>query len=283
MKKVILSSLLCFSMFAQGQVQTPKASPKSKVQQTVGLTDITISYSRPSINERVIFGGLIPFGERWRLGANENTKFQTTDDLSFEGGTLKKGTYALYAIPNKDNWTLEFYADTTNWGMPDKWDEQKVVLRLKSGIEKPIMTTENLTIGIEKMEFNGAELAISWEQMNVRFPFTINTRAKVITSIDQTMKSKNISANDYYAAANYFYSEKLDLKQALEWSEKAVQLKGENAYWMTRLFAQLKAANGDFEGAIKTALISIEAAEKDGDANYIRMNQASIEEWSKKK
>ena len=82
----------------------------------------------------------------------ENTKFQTSDDLDFEAGILKAGTYALFATPNADHWILEFYSDTTNWGMPEKWDEQKVALRLKAAIEKPRMTVENLTIGIEKME-----------------------------------------------------------------------------------------------------------------------------------
>lgn len=283
MKKVIFSSLLCMSMFAQGQVQTPKASPLASVEQRVGLTDIRISYSRPAVNNRVIFGELIPFGQKWRLGANENTKFQTTDDLIFETGILKAGTYSLFATPNSDSWILEFYTDTTNWGLPEKWDEQKVALRVRSIIEKPRMTAENLTIGIEKMESNGAELVISWEEMNVRFSFTINTRAKVLASIDKTMKSNSISADDYYKAASYYFAEQLDMKQALSWAEKAVAEKGPSAYWMTRLLAQLKAANGDYKGAMETAKNSMMEAEKDGDKNYVKMNQQSIEEWSKKK
>jgi len=255
----------------------------AKVQQRVGLTDITISYSRPSVNNRVIFGELIPFGEKWRLGANENTKFQTSDDLNFEAGILKAGTYALFATPNVDHWTLEFYSDTSNWGMPEKWDQQKVALILRSGIEKPRMTVENLTIGIENMEFNSAELVISWEEMNIRFPFTVNTKEKVIASINKTMASKTISADDYYKSASYYYTEQLDMKQALSWAEKAVAEKGPSAYWMTRLLAQLKAANGDYKGAMETAKNSMIEAEKDGDQNYVKMNQQSMEEWSKKK
>jgi hypothetical protein len=283
MKKVILSCVIFICGIANSQVLTPKASPLAKVQQRVGLTDITISYSRPSVNNRMIFGGLIPFGEKWRLGANENTKIQTSDDLNFETGILRAGTYALYAIPNVDHWTLEFYSDTTNWGMPEKWDEQKVVLILRSGLEKPRMTVENLTIGIEKMEFNSAELVISWEEMNIRFPFTVNTKEKVIASINKTMASETIAADDYYKSASYYYTEQLDMKQALSWAEKAVAEKGPSAYWVSRLLAQIKAANGDFKGAIETAKISLAEAEKDGDQNYVKMNQQSIEEWSKKK
>jgi len=227
MKKVILSCVIFICGIANSQVLTPKASPLAKVQQRVGLTDITISYSRPSVNNRMIFGGLIPFGE--------------------------------------------------------KWDEQKVVLILRSGLEKPRMTVENLTIGIEKMEFNSAELVISWEEMNIRFPFTVNTKEKVIASINKTMASETIAADDYYKSASYYYTEQLDMKQALSWAEKAVAEKGPSAYWVSRLLAQIKAANGDFKGAIETAKISLAEAEKDGDQNYVKMNQQSIEEWSKKK
>jgi hypothetical protein len=282
MKKIILIGFVCLSYVTNAQVITPKASPIGKVEQKVGLTDISISYSRPAVNGRIIFGDLLPFGERWRLGANENTKFRTSDDLNFESGILKAGTYALYATPFVDHWELEFYTDTTNWGMPEKWEDVKVALKLRAGLEKPRTTAENLTIGIEKMEFNSAELVISWDEMNVHFPFTVNTKEKVLASIEQTMKSKNITANDYHAAASYYFTEQLDLKQALAWSEKAVEMKGPSAYWMTRLKAQLQAANGDIKGAMETAKNSMQEAEKDGDLNYVRMNKVSIEEWRKK-
>lgn len=276
-------SLMSLSLFTQAQVQTPKASPLAKVEQRVGLTDISISYSRPAVNHRIIFGDLLPYGTRWRLGANENTKFRANDDLTFSSGVLKAGTYSLFATPNIDHWVLEFYSDTTNWGLPEKWDESKVVLILKTGLEKPRMATENLTISIENMEFNGADLVVAWDEHLVRFPFTVNTKVKVLESIDKTMKSKSASANDYHAAASYYFSENLDLKQALEWSKKAVELKGPSAYWMTRLKAQLQAANGDIKGAMETAKLSLQEAKKDGDENYVRMNQQSIDEWSKKK
>ena len=100
MKKIILSSFICISLFTQAQVQTPKASPVAKVEQRVGLTDIRISYSRPAVNERKIFGELIPFGERWRLGANENTKITTNDELIF-GSEVWKPILKFNEIINK--------------------------------------------------------------------------------------------------------------------------------------------------------------------------------------
>lgn len=283
MKKVIFSSLLCLSMFAQGQLQTPKASPKSKVQQTVGLTEISITYSRPAVKDRTIFGGLIPYGEMWRLGANENTILRTSDVLIFNSDTLKAGAYALYARPFEGAWEIIFYNDTTNWGLPEKWDDSKISFRGKAVVEKYPIIQENLLIGIENISANSGEIKFSWENYAASLPFTLNTKEKVMASIKKTMSSKSISADDYYKAASYYFAEQLDMKQALSWAEKAVAEKGPSAYWMTRLLAQLKAANGDYKGAMETAKNSMMEAEKDGDKNYVKMNQQSIEEWSKKK
>ncbi len=283
MKKVIFSSFLCLSIFVQGQVQTPKASPVGKVEQRVGLTDISISYSRPAVNGRKIFGELIPFGVRWRLGANENTKITTSDALIFGSDTLRAGSYALFATPNSDSWVIDFYTETTNWGLPEKWETSNVALTVNAKVKKMPMFTENLSISIDNMEFNSAVLSITWDKAQVSIPFTLNTKEKVLASIEKVLSASTVTANDYNQAASYYFAEQIDMKKALEWSTKAVEIKGVSAYWMSRLKAQLQAANGDYKGAIETAKISMEAAEKDGDQNYVKMNQQSIEEWSNKK
>jgi hypothetical protein len=131
------------------------------------------------------------------------------------------------------------------------------------------------------LKSSSAKITLTWAQTKVTLPFTLDTKTKVLASIDKTMAGP--SANDYHAAATYYFNENLDLKKALEWSTKAVELRGPSAYWMTRLKAQLQAANGDFKGAIETAKISIEAAKADGDDAYVRANEKSIEEWSKKR
>ncbi|MBP5995322.1 MAG: DUF2911 domain-containing protein [Crocinitomicaceae bacterium] len=283
MKKLILSSFVCISLFTQAQVQTPKASPVAKIEQRAGLTDITISYSRPAVNGRKIFGELIPFGVRWRLGANENTKITTSDVLIFGSDTLQAGTYALFATPNQDSWAIDFYTETTNWGLPEKWETSKVALTVIAKVKKMPMVTENLSISIDNMEFNSAVLSITWDKTQISLPFTLNTKEKVLASIEKVLSASVVTANDYNQAASYYFTEQIDMKKALEWSTKAVEMKGVSAYWMTRLKSQIQAANGDLKGAIETAKISLAEAEKDGDQNYVRMNQLSIEEWSKKK
>ena len=130
MKKLLFINAVGLSVSLNAQVLTPKASPVAKLQQKVGLADIQIDYSRPGAKGRVIFGDLIPYGQMWRLGANENTKVTSSEALIFGKDTLKAGTYALFAKPGQTNWELYFYADYSNWGLPEPWDAKKVVLQV---------------------------------------------------------------------------------------------------------------------------------------------------------
>jgi hypothetical protein len=280
MKRIILLSFAFLAINLNAQITTPKASPLAKIEQKVGLADITISYSRPGKKDRVVFGDVVPFGEIWRFGANENTKITSSESLIFGKDTLKAGTYAIFTKPTKDSWEVYFYTETTNWGTPEKWDDNKVALKLKTPVTNLNDVVENLTISLDNLQNSGATLQFSWDKTRINLPFALNTKDKVLASIKKTMDGP--TANDYHQSANYYFQEKLDLKQALIWSSKAVELRPE-AYWMSRLKAQLQAANGDYKGAIETAKISITAAEKDGDQNYVKMNKTSIEEWSKKK
>lgn len=281
MKKIILYALLLFPLVSIGQVVTPKASPGAKFQQKVGLADIQIEYSRPGAKGRVIFGDLIPYEQIWRLGANENTKITCSEALIFGKDTLKAGTYALFAKPGKEKWMLYFYKDFSNWGLPDNWDANNVAIEVSAAVKNTQDFQENFEISLDALTNNGGQITFAWERTKVILPFTLNTQTKVLASIDKTMAGP--SANDYHAAATYYFNENLDLKKALEWSTKAVEMRGPSAYWMTRLKAQLQAANGDYKGAIETAKLSMEAAKADGDNAYVVSNQKSIEEWSKKR
>lgn len=281
MKKLLLIIAVGLTASFNAQVLTPKASPVAKLQQKVGLADIQIDYSRPSVNGRVIFGELIPYGQMWRLGANENSKITSNEALIFGKDTLKAGTYALFAKPGQSNWEFYFYTDHSNWGLPEKWEDAKVALKVNASADISKEFTENLTIQLEELKSSSAKITLAWAQTKVTLPFTLDTKTKVLASIDKIMAGP--SANDYHQAASYYYNEKLELKKALEWSTKAVELRGPSAYWMTRLKAQLQAANGDFSGAIETANISIAAAKADGDDAYVLANQKSIDEWSKKR
>ena len=265
----------------ESQVNTPKLSPVSTVTQELGMGEIEINYSRPSKRERVIFGDLVSYDEVWRLGANKNTTFQTSEDLYFGSDTLFSGKYALYAIPKKQTWELIFYTEASNWGTPDEWDESKVALRFSVGLKLLENDVETLTISIDNLTTSAASLNISWGRVNISAPFSMDTKTKVLENINDVLAGP--SGNDFYRAAKYYFAEKIDKELALEWIGKAVEKRGVEAFWMTRLQAQIMAWNGQYKMAIEMAQISIKAASDQGNDTYVRMNEASIAEWKKMK
>lgn len=282
MKKVLsIFFLLNLGFTLNAQIQGPKASPLAKVEQKVGLTDVKIEYSRPSKNARVVFGDVVPFNELWRTGANENTKITFSDAVVFGSDTLKAGTYAVFTKPAVEFWEVIFYTDATNWGAPDEWDETKVAYRVNAKVTNLTDVVETFTISLDNFTTKQADLNFSWDKTRATVKFEVPTNTKMETSINKTMSGP--SANDYYAAAEFYYKEKKDLKKALEWATKAVELKGEEAFWVLRMKSLIQADLGDFKGAIETAKRALASAEKAENKTSIEMNKASIEEWSKKK
>ena len=282
MKKILsVLFLMNLGFSVNAQIQAPKLSPIATVEQRVGLTDIKIEYSRPSKSNRTVFGEVVPFNEIWRTGANENTKITISDPIIFGKDTLKTGTYAIFTKPTASNWEIIFYSDITNWGTPDEWDENKVVLKVSSPVVVLNDVVETFTIGIDNITTKTANLNFSWDKTRASVPFAVPTDLKMAASIEKVMAGP--TASDYHASADFYFKEKKDLKKALEWSTKACELKGDDAFWMLRLKSQIQAELGDYKGAIETAKKSLVAAEKAKYQAYIDMNNASIEEWSKKK
>lgn len=274
----LLSMLL--TLTANAQLNVPKASPLCTYSQRVGLTDIVLSFSRPAVNNRRIFGDLIPFDAYWRLGANENTKITTNDMLIFGKDTLAAGTYAIFAKPGQEQWTIAFYRDYNNWGLPDPWDAKKVVFECTAPIQWQANKTENLTLGIDEIGNNGALLFMAWDNARVNFSFRVNTLPKVKSSIEKVMAGP--TANDYHAAAKYYYDEKINDEKALEWVDLAIKARPE-AYWMLRTKSLIQASLGLYKEAVVTAELCMKLAEADGDSAYVSQCRNSIAEWKKKK
>jgi tetratricopeptide (TPR) repeat protein len=280
MKYLFTSAYLLSFWMIFSQVIAPKASPSSRLEQRVGLTDITITYSRPSVNGRIIFGDLVPYNEYWRLGANESTKLTCTDILIFGKDTLKAGTYAVYAKPSATEWQVAFYTEYGNWGMPQKWDESKVAFTVKTPVINVHDKVENLTIDINNMDNDGGDIVIAWDKVKIQIPFSVSVKEKVLASIKKVMSGP--TANDYHTAAKYYLEEKIDDKQALEWVEKAITMRPE-AYWMLRTKSLIQASLGKYNEAISTAEQCIKLAEADGDTAYVSQCKNSIADWKKRK
>ena len=281
MKAIIIGLFLFTTTSLCAQIKTPSLSPSAKIEQKVGLTDIVINYSRPGKRERIIFGELVPFGEIWRTGANKNTLISFSDAVIFGTDTLAKGEYSIYTLPNEKEWDIIFYETTDNWGNPDEWKEELIVLKLSVDLSTLNDEVETFTISLDNLTTKSAVLSFSWDHIKASVKFDVPTDQKVEAAIEKVMGGP--SANDYYNAADHLLTEKKDLEKALEWISKAVELRGEEAFWMTYKKALIQAELGDYKGAIESSKLSMKAAEAANYQSYIDRNKVAIEKWSKKK
>jgi hypothetical protein len=281
MKKIILGLVLSFlSVGMNSQVKTPQSSPKAVVSQMVGLTEVELEYSRPSAKGRTVFGNLVPFGSMWRTGANANSTISFSEDVVIDGKSLKKGKYAIFTIPKVDSWEVLFYSKTDNWGNPEDWNEADVALRTNVKPEFLNRNVESFTIEINNLDNNFAHLNLIWEKTLVAVKFEVPTQKMAMASIEKTLAGP--TAGDYFSSAQYFFQSNGDLNKALEYCNKALELNKDKPFWYTRLKSLIQAKLGDYKGAIETAKVSLLASSNAKNNDYIKMNQDSILEWSKK-
>lgn len=284
MKKIIFFIVAVIANFTiEAQVKTPQPSPKSTLNQTVGLTEVVVEYSRPSAKGRVVFGDLVPFGKIWRTGANANSTVSFSDDVTIGGKTLKKGKYAIYTLPKADVWEVDFYSTTDNWGTPENWDENKVAV---SVMVDPIMlgnNVETFTIAVNNITNDSATLDISWEKTMVSVKFEVPSHKMAMASIEKVLAGP--TAGDYFSSAQYLLQSNGDLNKALEYINKAVAMTKPGTdvpFWYLRQKSLIQAKLGDKAGAIETAKLSLAGATKEKNDDYVKMNNDSIKEWSKK-
>ncbi len=280
MKKNLLLAAMFILMgvlFIEAQMSAPASSPASKLVQTVGLTDVTIEYSRPSMRGRTIFGadGLVPYGNIWRTGANLATKISFSKDVQVEGKDLKAGSYAILTKPGASQWAIHFYKHESNsFGYYIDKTPEAVINATPTQLP---FALETFTFNIDNLKNDGATIQIAWENIVVPFNISVWTDKEVMASIDRVMAGP--SSNDYFTAASYYHDEGKDLNKALEWINKATS--GDNpAFWQVRKKALILADMGKKSEAIEAAKWALELAKKAGNDDYIRMNEKSIKEWS---
>ncbi len=263
------------------KITTPQPSPKATVEQRVGLTDISVEYSRPGVKGRAVFGDLVPFGKTWRTGANSNTKVTFSSDVSIDGQTLNAGSYGLYTVPNENSWEIIFYSESDNSGVPRDWDDTKIVAKTSVEVYSMPMNVETFTITFDDVSSTSAVIGLLWEKTYVGIKFEVPTDKLVSETIDAVMAASP-EAGDYYNAAIYYRQQELDIKKANEWMEKAMSLTENPAFWQLRQQSLIYAKMGDTEKAIAVAEKSLELSKKAGNEAYIKMNTQSLAEWSVK-
>lgn len=282
MKKNFLS-LFLVGAFAIGyaQVKTPQPSPSATVKQTIGLSEVSVEYSRPSANERKVFGNLVPMNQVWRTGANGSTDITFANEASFNGIKVLAGKYALYTIPSANEWEIVLYKDTEQWGAPKELKAEEIVAKTKVKAEKNPLFVETFSIGFNDLKTDRANLILSWENTMVKVPIVMDSKKEVLESINTTLGKKEAKASDYNQAAGYYFQEKMDLRKALEYSTKANEMQPD-IFYMLKLKAEIQAANGMKKEAIETAKKSMDLAKKASNDDYVKMNADNIAKWNKK-
>jgi Protein of unknown function (DUF2911) len=274
MKKLFVTAIAVFTLFiARAQLTTPQPSPTQTIKQNFGLSSVELSYSRPGIKGRKIFGDLVPFGKVWRTGANSATTLTFGDDVIIGGTKITAGKYGLLTIPDKDKWTLIIskQVDVTS---PAAYKQDQDVVRIDV---KPMDMNEKMetfTMQFANVKSGSCELYIMWDKTAVSLPITTDTESKVMNQIDQLMNKDN---RPYYTAALYYLENGKDLNLALAWFDKAVEQQPD-AYWVQHQRANCLAKLGRKDEAKAAAEKSKALAITAKNDDYVRLNDKLLEQ-----
>lgn len=261
----------------QAQLKVPAPSPSQTLKQAVGLSEITIEYSRPSAKGRVIYGDVVPFGKIWRTGANAATKITFGEDVKVEGNAVTAGTYALYTVPNKDNWEVMLYKDLSLGGNVADYKKENEVARFTVKSKTVSDKVETFTIDVADVASNSANIELSWEKTKVVFSVTADIDSKIMKSIESNVINDN---RPYFQAASYYYDNNKDLAKASEWADKAIAA-NPKAFWIVLLKAKIQAKQNDKKGAVATAEQVIALATEAKNDDYVAMAKKLIAENKK--
>jgi len=261
--------------FCYGQrLKTPTLSPFSKISQQVGLTEVTLQYSRPSAKGRVVFGELVPYDKVWRTGANRATRITFKEVAKIGGKKIQPGEYAIYTIPNQGYWTIIIHANTSLRSIAGgAYKPSNDVFRFELVPEKNNNYVETFTCQFSEVKTNSLMLDITWENTLISIPIEVEVDKKIESQMQVFMKnSEKIPHRTYFEAAQYYSNNGKDLKDALNFIDSALNKSPENFRYGLLKAKILAKMNND-----KEALVIIEAAnnwaKNKNNANYIEQTK----------
>lgn len=275
MKHQLLILALLGALTAHAQLRLPAQSPSATLKQAIGLTELEISYSRPSMRERQIFGpeALLPHGAPWRVGANAATKITLSDQVSVDGTLLPEGAYTLLAWPGPKTWRLSWYAyDSTDWTV---YMDLKPVLELEIPIVKNNTEVETLEFRFQEVSMNSAVLLIEWERIQVRIPLRVDEEKKIARALKRSLNGP--SQFDYYFAALYLHESQTDLERALTYIQKVTDSDTAQFFQVSRE-AMILNDLGQTQAAKKVAQRGLELSQKAGNNDFVRINRKIIDQ-----
>ena len=273
---VVVGSGLFLSTGAPAQspkVDFPSPSPLSTLKQRVGLTDIEIVYSRPSAKGRPVYGGLVPYGQVWRTGANGSTTISFSTPVKLNDTEIPAGKYSLFTIPGENEWTIIINKDTKS--SPFAYNASNDVARITSPAVQIAENIESFSIMVNAIRDDSARIDLIWEHTAVPIRLTLDLVGTVVPQIDAAMAASD-GQKPYYQSAMFYYDHGLDMQKAKTWIEAIKP--GDETYYIDNLKARILAKTGDKEGAIAAAKRSSElAAKTPGAGGYLKLNQDLID------
>ena len=277
LKTIFILLMLGISLASFAQINLPAISPSVKITQNIGLTTAELSYSRPSLYGRGLFGaqGILVLGEKWRTGANATTKVTFSKDVELNGRILSKGSYALLSTPQEDSWTFHFYSFEA--GAYTQFLKQVPLLEITVPIEKMKDSVETLSIHFEAIKMQSAELVLKWANYKVAIPIQLDEHESILANIKRELSGP--SNFDYFQAALYLHETQTDLSLALTYIRKATQSDHAQFFQVYREALILRDLHKNAE-AIEAAKRSLELSKKAGNDDLARLSQRIIDELS---
>lgn len=276
MKKIILSIATAAFLFlgsniAQAQVKLPPASSTQTITQGLGIKNIALTYQRPNVNNRVVFGGLVPYNEVWRTGANHIPSITFEEEVVVQGNKVPAGTYGIFTIPTTKDWTIILSKNAKQWGAY-QYKQEDDLLRFAVPSQALQSKVETFTMQFEDVTTTSTKLTLAWDKVKVGFSITTDQSKEIMASIEEAMRTDK---KPYFQAAQYYFNNNLDSKKAAEWikaadegNTKAPHIK----YWKSRILAKA----GDKAGAKKAAEEGIAMAKAANNPEYIKLNTQAL-------
>lgn len=272
LKLMVAGALAVQLTTANAQLQLPQPSPKASIMQQVGLTDITIDYSSPAVKGRVIWGELVPYDQLWRAGANAATKITFSKDVTIEGVSVAKGSYSIFMIPSKEQWTVIINKDVN--ASTDSYSAEKDVVRIKTNATALTENVERLTYTFSDFSEEMTTVNLNWEKVRVSFKVNCATSKQAAENIDRALGATWMQYNN---AARYYYDQK-DYNKALEYVNQSLSLS--NQWFNNWVKAQILAAKGMTKDAYAYALKAKELGDKNPEGFFFKNQvEKALEEW----
>jgi hypothetical protein len=266
-----LAVLVATSVFAQ--VRTPRPSPNASLTQTVGVTDITIKYSRPGVKGRAIWGGLVPYDQVWRTGANEATTISFSDDVTINGQKLAKGTYAFFTIPGREQWTLVFNKQGEQWGAFN-YDKAQDALRIQvKQEESPFF--EWMSFDVDEMTTDTAKIELQWDTWSVGFTVDTSSTARTLTNLKNAMKPS--WQLPYQAASVAFDNKGAATDQEIsDWLDASLRVNENTAnLWLKARFLKRLGKTAEAKAAAQAAI----AAARPDQTDFVNEIKRLSADW----